>query len=166
MNTNCNQTGGASRANYWPDVKSKLYLKFIGGRNIGLLQATREALTGDLNQAIRQILRALRQARTPTTREALRLMVRRYHAESPFSDGIFAGPDVRGYFLYTPPDVLPPVVDGFLIASLNLVPFFRVHTDGDLSSLFVGDVLPKFPELPEPITILWSAESGTTPVRN
>lgn len=162
MKTNGNPIGGASRAKEWHGVKSKLFLKLIGGPKIGLLQANREPLTEDLEQLVEQILRALRTAGVPTMRGDLRLLARRFGAECPVVDGIFAGPGGRGYFMYGPTEMRRDEVEEFLIGNLSLVPFFLAHADGDSSRLFSGDVLPSFPEFPEPIISLWSAETGAT----
>lgn len=143
-------------------MKAQLFLKFIGGPRIGLLQANREPLTGDLEKLVGQILRALRSAGTPTTRDALHLLLRRFDAACPFMDGIFVGPDVRGYFLYAPADMRPAEVEGFLIANLNLVPFFQTQVDGDITRLFSESVLPIFPELPEATISRWSAATGAS----
>lgn len=155
-------TAGASRTNERHRVKSKLFLKFIGGPKIGLLQANREPLTEDLEQLVGQILRALRTAGVPTMRGDLRLLARRFGAEYAVVDGIFAGPCGRGYFMYGPTDMRRGDVEIFLIGNLNLVPFFLAHADGDNSRLFSEDVLPSFPEFPAPIISLWSAETGAT----
>ena len=164
MNRSAFRAGRASRQNDWRGVKTRLYLKFFGGPKLGLLFSSREQLTGDVDEAIEHVLRVLKKIGLETPRDALVIKLRRFDEDAPFADGIFAAPEALGYLLYAPPDMSRAEVTNFMIDYLDLVALYRTECDGDPSRLFTGPVLPRFPELPEPVTVLWSAEDGIVPV--
>ena len=164
MNKPASNAGCASRQNDWRGVKTNLFFKFYGGPNIGLLHSSREHLTGDLDHAIGQILRALGKIGVEIPRGALVLKLRRFDEKSPFVDGVFSGPNALGYLLYAPCDMTSAEVERFMFDYVNPVPFYLAHRDGDPEHVFMGHVLPGFPGLPPPLTVVWSAENGSVPV--
>jgi hypothetical protein len=151
----------ASRQKHLRGVKHKLFMKIIGGPKIGLLFPSREPLTSDVDCAVEQILRALKKVGLEARRETLRLKLRRYCDEGPFADGIFsAGEGTCGVLLYGPKELNCPQIEQFLIQNLDVVPFFLTYKDGNSERLFSEPVLPEFPELPTPVTVLWTANGG------
>ena len=108
-------------------------------------------------------LRALKRAGVATSRDELKLKLRRFSAESPFIDGISCAPGGLGYYMCAPPDMEGEVAEGFMMQELDAVQFYLTHRDGDPTRLFTEPVLPQFPELPAPITVIWSA-GETSPV--
>jgi hypothetical protein len=145
-------------------VKHQLFIKLIGGPKIGLLLASREPLTNDVDCAVEQVLRALKKIGLENRRDALRLKLRRFSEDGSFADGIFATSEgACGVFLYGPKELNRAQVDGYLMQNLNIVPFFRTDRDGNTDRLFVEPVLPEFPELPQPLAVLWTATGGVVP---
>ncbi len=144
-------------------MKTKLHLKFFGGP-IGLLHTSREHVAYDRDTVVRQILGALRKSGVATTRENLMLSLRRFHPDSPYTDGVFVSPEALGYFMYAPPEMPKREIESFLQDYINLIPFYLASCDGDLSRIFSESVLPPFPELPPPITTLWSGDEENAPI--
>jgi hypothetical protein len=138
-------------------VNSNLFLKFFGGSKLSLLHLSRERLTNDVDQASAMILKALQRAGVATSRDYLTLKLRRFEEGSPIVDGIFSAPGGLGYFMFAPPDMRAAEAESFMRKELNAVPFFHTHRDGDATRLFIEPVLPRFPELPMPVTVIWSA---------
>ena len=145
-------------------MKPKLYLKFILGPKMGLLHSSSGEPTADVEATVTQVIQALDKAGLRPDRAAMRLRLRRFGDGIPFADGIFDdGCGSFGMLLYAP-SVLPPAeIDGMLFHHLNLVPFYKVHTGASADLLFTEPVLPDYPELPEPVMVMWPAED-TIPV--
>jgi hypothetical protein len=131
---------------------------------MGLLHSSQSRMTGDLDQAINHVVQAMQEAGVTISRETLAVKLRRFHDDSPFVDGIFAGPDALGYLIYAPPDMDATEAENFMFHSLDPMPFYQTHCDGDARRLFTGAVLPEFEELPDPVTVIWSAADGVIPV--
>ena len=133
---------------------------------MGLLHSRTEHLTSEIVQVAEHITRSLGNAGLKPERQNLRLKVRCFGQGLPFTDGIFAdGDESFGYFLYGPRSVSRAVVDRFLFETLDNLIIYRAFEDRSPDILFEAPVLPVYPELPPPVTVVWSCD-GCVPVEH
>jgi len=142
-------------------VKPKLYLKFILGPKMGLLHSSSDEPTADVEATVTQVFQALNMAGLRPDRAAMRLRLRRFGEGIPFADGIFGdGCGSFGMLLYAPSTLRRAEIESHLFRHLNLVPFFKVHNGCSADLLYSEPILPDYPELPEPVMVMWPAENS------
>ena len=147
-------------------TNTRLHLKFFAGPRRGLLHSRNEHLTPDIDQVAEQITRSLRNAGLKPGKEKLLLKVRRFGQGLPATDGIFAdGDESFGFFLYGPKNQTKSEIDQFLYETLDNVTFYRAFQARSPDILFKAPVLPVYPELPPPVTVVWSC-NGCVPVEH
>ncbi len=134
---------------------------------MGQLHSRTEQLTSDIDQVAEHITRSLGNVGLKPERDKLRFKVRRFGQGLPFTDGIFSdGDDSFGFFLYGPKSVRRAEVDRFLFETLDSVLCYRAFEERSPDILFEAPVLPIYPELPPPLTVIWSVQDGCVPVEH